>query len=205
MPYFCPITGARLIAPGVSKGAGGTVLEHDGSPEHCAAEEQAIAALASGRLSPTEKAPTADAIAASVSAARAVAEPPRGDEAPEAGTIARLWYDRAIAMRADAEAGQQANAELRRARDEMYAVLSDVDEWIRAQPIFVDPGLTLVGKLDALFARLTAPALPAAHIEPPPAATQPSSVEAIAGDTVLDTAVPKPLKPSTASPKRGDR
>lgn len=76
MHFFCPTTGARLIAPGVSSKAGGNAPEHDGSPTHEAASSAAHAALVACRLSPTEHAPSADAVAKALAAALGVLTEP---------------------------------------------------------------------------------------------------------------------------------
>lgn len=82
MAFFCEKTGARVVAPGISKSAGGIVPEHDGSAAHIAAEMAAEKSLAGARQSPTEAAPSAIAIQSAVLAAIAVLEPAPIAQAP---------------------------------------------------------------------------------------------------------------------------
>jgi len=69
MAFFCTVTGNRILAPGISKAAGGEVPEHDGTDLADEAEHAARAALAKASLSAIEGAPSAQAIAAAVAAA----------------------------------------------------------------------------------------------------------------------------------------
>ena len=69
MAFFCPTTGARIVAPGKSKTDGGLVPEYDGSPAHVAAENAAMAALSAARKSPEEIGASEEAKLAAASAA----------------------------------------------------------------------------------------------------------------------------------------
>ncbi len=75
MAFFCDRTGVRIVAPGVSKSAGGIVPEHDGSEAHDAAENAAIKALLSARKSAEEIGASPEAKAGAVVAALAVLTP----------------------------------------------------------------------------------------------------------------------------------
>ncbi len=75
MAFFCDRTGVRIVAPGTSKSAGGTVPEHDGTDMAVKAEQAAIDALHAGRKSAEEIVPSADATKAAVAAAVSVVAP----------------------------------------------------------------------------------------------------------------------------------
>jgi hypothetical protein len=73
VPFFCPKSGARILAPGLSTTAGGDIPVHRGSERCAAAESAARHELAKHHPHPNE-APGAPALAASVKAARAAYE-----------------------------------------------------------------------------------------------------------------------------------
>lgn len=84
MAFFCDISGARLMAPGTGKSAGGSLPEHDGSPLHDAAEEAALAALTRIKRSATELSPAGTALEHARAAALETLTRPEGDAKPKA-------------------------------------------------------------------------------------------------------------------------
>ena len=47
MAYFCDKSGVRVVAPGTSRSAGGSIPEHDGTAKAHAAESACVTALKS--------------------------------------------------------------------------------------------------------------------------------------------------------------
>lgn len=134
MPFFCTKTGARILAPGVSTSAGGNVPDHDGSPEHEAAEQAADEALmdpARGAATPPDEKAMAKATKAAVEALKRIASGeirlprPGPDAPPPEGSIARLWYDRAHSVRSDLE---KTEAKLSEVGDEVDALARQLSE-----------------------------------------------------------------------------
>ena len=84
--FFCDKSGARIVAPGISKSAGGDVPDFDGSEAHLNAEAVARRALSENRKSPTEQTPSVDALVKAKQAAIAALEgksDPKGTRKPQ--------------------------------------------------------------------------------------------------------------------------
>lgn len=81
MAFFCTKTGVRIVAPGVSKGAGGDIAEYDGDDSGKAAEMAAQMKLAEMAKADNEALPSAEAQKAAAIAAEEELTKPRAEKA----------------------------------------------------------------------------------------------------------------------------
>ena len=82
MAFFCTKSGVRIVAPGISKSAGGDVQEYEGDEAAMAAERVAAQKLAELAKTDNEAQPSPEALKAASAAAEDELTKPRAHQAP---------------------------------------------------------------------------------------------------------------------------
>jgi hypothetical protein len=81
MAFFCIKSGARIVAPGIAKSAGGDIPDHDGTEGSDAADAAARLKLSELAKHDNEAQPSPDAIGAAANAAVEELTKPRAEKA----------------------------------------------------------------------------------------------------------------------------
>lgn len=81
MAFFCTKSGVRIVAPGISKSAGGDIAEYEGTDASASAEQAARSKLAEMAKSDHEAEPSPEAVKAAGAAAEEELTKPRADKA----------------------------------------------------------------------------------------------------------------------------